>query len=116
MNRRIIIRDRQGGKTTAMLKWIREAPKAEHRVIVTPTRLEAMRLLRENPDLESWQFVTIPEVQSASNAWAGVLHRHGGHIVLGIDNLDVALSQLIHWPVGALSLTDDDWKHIDMDW
>lgn len=109
MTRKIVIRPRQGGKTTEMLRWMREAPAGEHRVIVSATRQEAMRLLRENPDLASWQFVSIDEVRSADkSAGSGVLYGRGGQIVLGIDNLDLALSQLIHWPIGAFSITDED--------
>lgn len=88
---KVVALGRQRGKTTQMLQWLREAPKGEHRVIVSPTKEEAMRLLRENPDLASWQFVTIEETRSSYNAWSGVLHGRGGRIVLGIDNLDLGV-------------------------
>jgi len=117
MERRIIIGERRSGKTTAMLKWVREAPEDEHRVVVSHTHQEAMRLRRENPDLESWQFVGLSEVLRQGNSvFSGVLVGRGGRVVLGIDNLDNALSQLIYWPVGALSLTDEGWRSIDADW
>lgn len=106
---RTIEAPRQGGKTTRMLQWAREAPEGEHRVIVSATGQEAMRLLRENPDLESWQFVALDEVRSASGrGFSGVLLGRGGYICLGLDNLDLMLSDLFAWPVGAFSLTLHD--------
>lgn len=109
--RELIIEPRQGGKTTRMLQWMREAPQDEHRVIVCATQREAMRLLRENPDLESWQFVSLDEVKDRdSGAWSGVLYGRGGRIVLGLDNLDLMLSDLIKWPVDAVSLTDPETR------
>lgn len=104
MERRIIVTGRQGGKTTQMLQWVREAPEGEHRVLVCTHGSEAMRLLRENPDLESWQFVGLNEVKL--DAWSGVLFGRGGYIVLGLDNIDLMLTGLLGWPVGAMSMTD----------
>ena len=95
---------RQGGKTTRMLEWMRSAPAGEHRVCVSVTRMEAMRLRRDNPDLESWQFVSLDEVDR--RAWGGVLSGRGGWIVLGLDNLDMMLSQLLGWPVGKVTWTE----------
>ena len=102
----IIVLPRQGGKTTKMLEWIRGAPEGEHRVIVCPTGQEAMRLLRENPDLESWRFVSMDEVRPGGGGWSGVLYGRGGRMVLGIDNLDLMLSRLFGWEVGAFSASD----------
>ncbi len=56
---------RQGGKTTRMLEWMRSAPAGEHRVCVCVTQMEAMRLRRENLDLESWQFVMSTPVHTS---------------------------------------------------
>ncbi len=106
--RMLVLSGRGGGKTAHMLRWMRAAPEGEHRVLVSPTDQEAMRLLRENPDLESWQFVSLDEVMDRDrSAWSGVLHGRGGRIVLGVDNLDMALSRLFYWPVGALSATEE---------
>lgn len=105
--RRMIVTGRGGGKTTQMLQWMREAPQGEHRIIVCPSGQEAMRLLRENPDLESWQFVSLEEVMDRDRAaWSGVLHGRGGRVVLGLDNLDMMLDRLIYWPVEAFSVTE----------
>lgn len=99
-----ILRPRQGGKTTDMLAWLRAAPEGEHRIIVSQSPKEAMRLLRENPDLESWQFVGFEELSSPT-IWAGVLYGRGGHIVLGIDNIDLILAELIKWRVARVTAT-----------
>lgn len=106
---RVTVLPRQGGKTTRMLQWAREAPKGEHRIIVSPTMEESMRLLRENPDLESWQFVSIREVaDNDRRAWSGVLMGRGGHIVLGLDNLDLIIKYFIHtWPIHRVTITGE---------
>jgi hypothetical protein len=103
---KVILLGRREGKTKAMLDWMRAAPDGEHRVCVAHSSEEAMRLLRENPDLESWQFVGPNEI--TKGAWSGVLFGRGGRMVLGIDNLDLLLSRLVGWEVGAVSITPDD--------
>lgn len=104
---KLIATGRQGGKTEQMLAWLRDAPEGEHRVLVSHSREEAMRLLRDNADdLESWQFVTPEEV--TPDAWSGVLLGRGGRIVLGFDNLDLILPRLVGRTVGAVSMTVED--------
>jgi hypothetical protein len=101
---KVIATGRRGGKTKQMLDWMRAAPEGEHRVCVAHSQEEAMRLLRENPDLESWQFVGPRDV--TRDAWSGVLYGRGGRIVLGVDNLDLQLRGLFGpWEVGAVSVT-----------
>lgn len=104
------IRGRRGGKTHAMLEAMRQAPPGEHRICVCASRDEAMRLLRDNPDLESWQFVSLHEVMQGQGMWSGVLYGRGGHIALGLDNLDLMLEQMLHWPVYRASWTDARWR------
>lgn len=103
---KVITGDRQTGKTTAMLEWMRSAPRGEHRVCVAHSRHEAMRLLRENPDLESWQFVSLDDVRDRT-AFGGVLRGRGGQVVLGIDNVDLIIQRVLAWPVGAVSITTE---------
>ncbi len=96
---------RQGGKTTRMLQWLREAPEGEHRVLVCHTEEDAMRVYRDNRDeFESWQFVGPNDLRDPG-AWSGVLMGRGGRIVLGLDNLDLLLRQWVRWPVGRFSAT-----------
>jgi hypothetical protein len=119
---KIIVTGRRGGKTTAMLQWLREAPEGEHRVLVCHSEMEAMRLWREvwhkqtadRPDremqpgdLESWQFVGPLEMRG-EGVWSGVLMGRSGRVVLGFDNLDLWLQGLTHFEVGAASLTSED--------
>jgi hypothetical protein len=108
----VVVGSRGTGKTMRMLAWMRAAPEGEHRVLVAHSRDYAMQLYRDNPDLESWQFVGPEEVKPG--AWSGVTYRRGGRIVLGFDNLDLWLQRQMRWEVGAVSLTaenDDaaDW-------
>lgn len=94
---KIITAPRRGGKTTQMLEWMRNAPDGEHRVCVSATQQEAMRLLRENPDLETWKFVSLDEVQGhgGRGGGSGVLYGRGGEIRLGLDNADWMLKSMI---------------------
>ena len=98
---------RGGGKTTAMLAWMRAAPEGEHRVCVCFSAQEAMRLLRENPDLASWKFVGPEYGQYGRVPWSGVLAGHGGRIVLGFDNLDIWLQSQAGHEVGMVTLNED---------
>jgi len=100
---------RMSGKTDSMLEWLTEAPEGEHRVIVSVSSARAMRLLSEararELEVESWQFVGIDEVKHRT--WSGVIAGRGGHIVLGLDDLDMMLYQLFGWTVGRVSATGD---------
>ena len=107
---RIITTPKGGGKTAAMLEWMRAAPEGEHRVCVAFSNEEAMRLLRENRDLESWQFVG-PDEPKNGGSWSAVLRGRGGRIVLGVDNVDLWLQRQFRFEVGAVSLTVDDPSH-----
>ncbi len=100
--RQVFVGPRRVGKTFAMLKWMREAPEGEHRVCVSVSKDEAMRLLRENPDLESWQFVSSDEI--GRGTWSGVLFGRGGHISLGVDNADWLFERFFGHHVGAVSI------------
>lgn len=99
---------RGGGKTTAMLEWMRAAPVGDHRVIVCHSNQYAMELLRLSRErelgLESWQFVGLQELQQGGG-WEGVLYGRGGRIVLGVDNLDLMLPRLFGWPVERITAT-----------
>jgi hypothetical protein len=100
---------RRSGKTDKMLRWLTDAPEGEWRVLVSVSEQRAMRLLREARErglsVESWQFVGIEEVKR--HTWSGVLYGRGGHIVLGLDDLDMMLYQIIGWPVGRISATGE---------
>lgn len=90
----LVARPRGEGKTTALLDWMRAAPKGEHRVAVSPTR-EQSRLLQRNGrelGLESWQFVGVSEVKPG--CWGAVLRGRGGRIVLGFDDADTLLQNI----------------------
>lgn len=106
---RIVSLPRRGGKTTAMLQWMKEAPEGEHRVCVCFSAFEAMRLLRQSRDadmgLESWQFVSVEDIRGP-RALSGVLHGRGGHIVLGFDNLDLWLAMYLGREVDIATVTE----------
>lgn len=107
---RIILGGRNTGKTNHMLKWLMDAPEGEHRVCVSHSLQESRRLMRyaridRQLPLESWQFVSWQEV--GPGGWSGVLMGHGGRVVLGFDNLDLIMSRVLGFEVGAISLGGD---------
>lgn len=107
----LIVAPRGGGKSTRLLEWMRAAPEGEHRVCVSHTSDEAMRLYRstfdtdDNPTwAESWQFIGANELFEPG--WSGaVLRGRAPRIVIGVDNLDLILSRIFGWDVGAITLT-----------
>lgn len=101
MQAELVILPRAGGKTTRMLEWMRAAPPGEHRVLVCIDQMEADRLRRENPDLEDWQFKSVGLVKRDLWGSGSLLGRD--RIVLGVDNLDLVLAQLLRWPVGMVT-------------
>lgn len=106
---KFFIADRQSGKTEKIIEWMIDAPEGEHRVCVSHSHQRAMRLLREcrerRLEVESWQFVGIEEIDKRT--WSGVLAGRGGHIVLGIDDLDMSIRHLLVWPVGFVTATGE---------
>jgi len=100
---KVEVLSRQGGKTTRMLEWMRSAPPGETRICVCTTGEEAMRLLRENPDLNTWQFISFAE------ALEGTATRgRDRNLVYGLDNLDIMLSYWFSWPVGMVTMTETE--------
>jgi hypothetical protein len=100
---KVEILPRQMGKTTRMLEWMRSAPPGETRICVCVTGEEAMRLLRENPDLNSWQFMGFGEAREGA-----AIRGRGRNLVYGLDNLDMMLSYWFDWPVGMITLTETE--------
>jgi len=103
---------RKTGKTAAMFRWMLEAPEGQHRICVSHTNQRAMDLLRRSREygynLESWQFVGLPELMATKGGWEAVLYGRGGHIVLGIDDLDLCITQFIdRWPIGLITATGE---------
>lgn len=116
------ITGRQGGKTTAMLRWMMDAPEGEHRVVACHSHQEAMRLLQFARDmdlgLESWQFVgpgPDPRHGVPSSMWAGVLRGRGGEIHVGVENADIFFAALWRpFQVDLVTATGELWTPIDL--
>jgi hypothetical protein len=102
-----ILQARKTGKTTAMLEWASHSPKGEARVIVTPTKEEAMSLLRrsrnEGYTLSSWQFISVEEARRPSHAAI-----EPGRVVLGLDDVDRMLQRMFHFPVVRATASSDE--------
>lgn len=106
---RVIVGERQVGKTEALLQWASGGrADDEIRIIVSHSHRESMRLLqiareRDLP-LESFQFVSVGEVRE--RGW-----REGAHltrrVVLGVDNADIVIADLLgaHDPIRVITLT-----------
>lgn len=97
----IFLSSRQGGKSTRIINWMREAPQDVGRVVVCASAQEAMRMYRstwnedgEPTDLESWQFLSWTE--AASGALEGVRASGRFHYLeFAIDNADLILETLL---------------------
>lgn len=103
------------GKTPALLNWLQSAPEGEWRVGVFQSLDEAhrqMRLAYEDGAIpskyETWQFLSIYDITRGSDALLSDVRLRGGSIVLGIDNVDLILEQLIGWQIGMVTATDHD--------
>lgn len=103
-----LITDRQEGKTTKMLAWMKAAPDDVKRVCVCHSRREAERL-RELYNFDNmgegrqlafdWQFVTIGQLY----------HMRGlKNLEIGFDNVDLILQSLavVH-PVSFVTATGE---------
>lgn len=86
-----------------MLQWMREAPLSETRICVSATKEQAMQLLRDNPDLNTWQFVSLEEARKGHAA-----RGRGRNLVYGLDNLDLMLGTFFDWPVRFATITDQE--------
>ncbi len=104
---------RQQGKTTRMLEWMREVPTTDGEVRIGVFRDQdtAMRLLRENPDLHSWQFVCFDEVRRSGPRTHTAIR---GRVVLGIDDAEEVIRRAFMWPVEyAVLTTDNSPQHVN---
>jgi hypothetical protein len=100
----IIQLPRQQGKTARMLGWLFTTPvTGKVRVLLVRDRrtkahvLESVRLL--DTLFPAWRIATVEELPML---WEG-----RGDLVLGIDELDTVLTQLLGHPVALATLTPD---------
>jgi hypothetical protein len=93
---KVIVTGRRGGKTTAMLAWMRENPEA---VCICTSAFEAGRLAKENPDIDKGRFLT------ADNARAGLLGRHP--LQVGLDNADLILARFLGVMPDRITVNDE---------
>ena len=100
---RVLDVGRKKGKTTRLLQWVSESEPGTARVFVSRTRNEAMDLLviarNRGLDVQSWQFVGWEELK-APRLWMMAKER----IVLGIDNLDLIVQDMVRWPIELVTL------------
>lgn len=99
---------RAGGKTHQLIQWLCEEEEGEHRIMIVQDRRTCERLERQYPELRG-RFKTLYDVRS------GHLSGNGGTTVLGIDNLDLCLSDLFGWTVGAASYTAPEQRWLGID-
>lgn len=111
----VVALPRAAGKTTNMLRWLREAPEGEIRVLVSRSSQEAMRVYRSTmvdaidrmySEFESWQFIGIDELRPGPGPlFSAVPGRN--RIVLGVDDLDFILARVMSspWPIRAISFS-----------
>lgn len=93
---KIVIRPRRGGKTQTLLTMLRFELES---VLVCASENEAVRLRRENPDIDPRRIIAFCNRSSL----AGMRY----HSVL-LDNAEMMLHQLFTIPIDAISLTRND--------
>ena len=106
----IFISPRQGGKSTHIINWMREAPQGIARVAVCASAQEATRMYRSTwdedgapTDLESWQFLSWTEAASPGCLPAVRAAGRFHHLEFAIDNADLILETLLS-QAGVVSL------------
>lgn len=100
--RKFVITPRAGGKTHAMLAWMRENDGRDGvKVAICHDERYARRLQRENPDIESWRFVGPTNIQSLRG-------RHPEPRI-AVDNVELLLAQFLGRVPEFITGTDDDW-------
>ena len=92
---RVLSLPRRGGKTAAMLAWMRTNPES---VCVCFCAAEADRLHGENPDIARTRFLT------PDSAKLGLRGRH--QIPIGVDNADLVLARFLGVPVDFATVND----------
>jgi hypothetical protein len=98
------------GKSTALIKWMRDAPSDELRVGRWPTKRQAMEMLRiygrNRADgwLDSWQFLSFDETLAHGRVEAGK------RLVVGFDDAEMIIENFARrdgGDVGFIALTGD---------
>lgn len=89
------------GKTTELLKWMREAP---NRLFVTFSDLEANRL-KNLPENEGFEKRILPWRVYAGNETASM--GSPDKFEVAIDNLDLILQRYSRFPVKIISVTKE---------
>jgi hypothetical protein len=97
MSIKLDIRERGRGRTNDLLAWARDH-STEERVIVSATcqRSHDLQYLnRDDPDLESWQFVSWDEFAEPGRGFMWGVQQRGKPIVYAIDDFDTIITQVL---------------------
>lgn len=91
-----------GGKTTKMLEWIKASTrdKSANRVVICHSEESVQWFRRElkKAYIEDWQVITPSKLECL---------RGRRFDALGIDNLELVLPQLIGYPIGLVTLSQE---------
>ena len=100
---KLVIRNRQGGKTLAMMEWAHGALKdGITPAIVTISEPEARRVRKL---YEEKYGVEVERVRFMSHGQARNGSLDGRHTKIGVDNLDMLLRHLFGYPVDIATFT-----------
>jgi hypothetical protein len=80
---KVLVTGRRGGKTTAMLAWLRANPEA---VCICLSTVEASRLAQENTDIARERFLTVDGTRKLE----GMIRPQ-----VGVDNADIILARYL---------------------
>ncbi len=99
---RFDVKERRSGKTTRMIQWLLDGSEYEHRVLVVHSYTEQQRLehiLSEyDIDQSSVSVTTVPNLTK---------FRGRKDVVLGIDNLELVMGQLLGYSVDRVTATGE---------
>ncbi|SRR6266498_750352 len=94
---------RQTGKTDHLISWLKFK---SNRVLVVHSAKERARIIKEYPDIDPVKIFTIESV--LSGRMRGVV----GNVVIGVDNLDLILPQILGGSVGPVTMTDENQRRM----
>jgi GTPase SAR1 family protein len=107
------IGDRASGKSTAAMRWLRGSP---HRYLVVPDsrqveNIKALdyRFSAEHGVTPAFRHTMLDRVIPYATLTRGRLHGVPA-AELGVDNLDMLLTQLFHYPVNLVTATGDQYS------
>lgn len=95
------IGDRRSGKTTRMIQWLLNGREGERRLLVVHSAQEVERLQRMLKDMgierDNIEIINVNDLRNL----------RGKSVIVGVDNLELILSQLIPAPITRVTASGE---------